>query len=72
MIAVRRHEHLRLVAQPAKRDRMDDPVAIALEGVARATGDIGTLAVETAAAQRRIAGIRGEIAQGTPALIRSC
>ena len=40
MIAVRRDEHLRLVAQPAKRDRVDDPVAVALENIAR-TGDAG-------------------------------
>jgi hypothetical protein len=35
MVAVGRDEHLGLVAQAAERDRMDDPVAVALEGVAR-------------------------------------
>jgi hypothetical protein len=36
MVAVGGDEHLRLVAQAAEGDRMDDPVAVALEGVARA------------------------------------
>jgi hypothetical protein len=36
MIAVGRDEHLRLVAQPPEGDGVDDAVAIALEGVARA------------------------------------
>jgi hypothetical protein len=36
MVAVRRNEHLRLVAQPAEGDRVDDPVPIALEGIALA------------------------------------
>ena len=35
MVAVGGDEHLRLVAQAAEGDRMDDPVAVALEGVAR-------------------------------------
>ena len=35
MIAVGRDEHLGLVAQAAEGDRMDDPVAVALEDVAR-------------------------------------
>ena len=36
MVAVGRDEHLRLVAQAAEGDRMDDAVAVALEDVARA------------------------------------
>ena len=36
MVAVGRDEHLGLVAQAAEGDRMDDPVAVALEDVARA------------------------------------
>ena len=36
MIAVGSDEDLGLVAKPPERDRMDDPVAVALEGVARA------------------------------------
>ena len=35
MVAVGGHEHLRLVAQPAEADRMDDAVAVALERIAR-------------------------------------
>ena len=35
MIAVGRDEHLRLVAEPAEGDRVDDAIAIALERVAR-------------------------------------
>ena len=36
MVAVGRDEHLRLVAKAAEGDRVDDPVAVALEDVARA------------------------------------
>jgi hypothetical protein len=36
MIAVGGNEHLRLVAQAAERGRVDDAVAVALEGVAAA------------------------------------
>jgi hypothetical protein len=35
VIAVGRHEDLRLVPQAAEWNGMDDPVAIALKGVAR-------------------------------------
>ncbi len=35
MVAVGRNEHLGLVAQAAEGDRMDDPVAVALEGITR-------------------------------------
>ena len=35
MVAVGSDEHLRLVAQAAERDRMDDAVAVALKDVAR-------------------------------------
>ena len=35
MVAVGRDEHLRLVTKAAKGDGMDDPVAVALEDVAR-------------------------------------
>ena len=72
MIAVGRDEDLSLVAQAAERDRMYDAIAVALEGVARAAGDVGPLYVAAAAAQRRIAGIRGEAAQRTLTLSRSC
>jgi hypothetical protein len=34
VIAIRRDEHLRLVAKATKGDGMDDPVAIALEDIA--------------------------------------
>src|SRR5688500_6081488 len=36
MVAVGRHKHLSLVAQAAETDRMNDAVAVALKGVARA------------------------------------
>jgi hypothetical protein len=36
MVPVRSNEHLRFVAQPAERDRVDDPVPVALEGIALA------------------------------------
>ena len=38
MIAIGRDEHLRLVPEAAKGDRMDDAVTIALESIARAAG----------------------------------
>src|SRR5260221_1719524 len=44
MIAVGRHEHLGLVAQAPERDRVDQPIAIALEDIActaRATAILG-------------------------------
>ena len=63
MIAVGRDEHLRLVAQPAEADRMDDPVAIALERVALAGDDPRRLGMQPAAALRRVARIRGETAR---------
>jgi hypothetical protein len=37
MIAVGGDEHLRLVAQAAEGDRVNDPVAVALEGITRST-----------------------------------
>ena len=40
MVAVGRDEDLGLVAQAPERDRMDDPVAVALEGVARARDSV--------------------------------
>ena len=36
VIAIGRHEDLRLVAQPAEADRVDDPVTVTLECVTRA------------------------------------
>ena len=35
MIAIGRDKHLRLVSQPAEGDRVNDPVAVTLEGVTR-------------------------------------
>jgi hypothetical protein len=35
MVAIGRDEHLRLVAQAPERDGVDDPIAVALENVAR-------------------------------------
>src|SRR6202008_624368 len=46
MIAIRRHEHLRLVTQAAKGDRMDDPVAVALKRITRAPRRARGLAVK--------------------------
>jgi len=38
MVAVGRDEHLRLMPEAPECDGVDDPVAIALEDVARASG----------------------------------
>ena len=40
MVALVRHEDLRLVLEPPERGRMDDPVAVALESVR--VGDTGS------------------------------
>ena len=40
MVAIGRHKHLRLVAQAAEADRMDEPVAVALKSVARAADGV--------------------------------
>ena len=60
MIAVGRDEDLGLVAQAAERDRMDDPVAIALEGVARAPAGRPPARREAARAKPRGIGRRSE------------
>ena len=58
MIAVGRDEHLRLVAQAAERDRVDDPVAVALEDVARPARAGIRLGMKAAAGCRGIGGDR--------------
>jgi len=55
MVAVRSDEHLRLVAQAAKRDRMNDAVTVALEVVARASDNAAQLSMAAPATLRRIA-----------------
>ena len=57
MIAIGRHEYLCLVAKPAKGNRMDDPVAVALEGIARTPRPSIVLAEGPAA---RFCRVRGE------------
>src|SRR5260221_12437777 len=49
MIAVGRDEHLGLVAQAPERDRVDQPIAIALEDVAGAARATAILGVEPSA-----------------------
>src|SRR3546814_15902918 len=56
MVAVGRDEHLRLVAQAAEGDRMDDAVAFALKIVARAAHDAAGFGMAAAAAVFRAAG----------------
>ncbi len=56
MIAIGRDEHLRLVPQPPERDRMDDPVAIALEHRARPALLLFIGEKFAAASVRRVAG----------------
>ena len=60
MIAVRRDEDLGLVAEPAERDGMDDPVAVALEGVAGAPLPALAFTVKPPAAGGRIGGEMAE------------
>ena len=54
MVAVGRDEHLRLMAQAAERDRVDDAVAVALKCIARTAGPSVALRVETTARLRRL------------------
>ena len=49
MVAIGGDEHLRLVAQSAEGDRMDDPVAVTLEGIARAAWAVGGFRIGPAA-----------------------
>ena len=56
MVAVGGDEHLGLVAQAAESDRMDDPVPIALEGVARTAWAVGAFGVGPAARSVRLRG----------------
>ena len=49
MVAVGRDEHLGLVAEPPESDRVDQPVAVALEDVARAARAAAILGVEPSA-----------------------
>ena len=49
MIVIGGDEHLGLVAQAAERDRMNDAVTIALEGVALAAGSMVILPEDPAA-----------------------
>ena len=60
MVAIRRNEHLSLVPQPPKGDRMDQAVAIALENVARPARSIIVFGIKTAARTCRIGGELGE------------
>jgi hypothetical protein len=60
MIAVGGDEDLGLVAEAPERDRVDDPVAVALEGVARAAPAPFGLAVQPPPRPGGIAGVAGE------------
>ena len=54
VVAFVKHEDLGLVLQPAKRRRMDHPIAVAAK---RAAGPTRRLVVQPAAARRGVAGI---------------
>jgi hypothetical protein len=60
VVAVRRHEDLRLVPEPTERDGVDDPVAITLEGIARPACLLIVQTVETPARTGRIGRVRGQ------------
>jgi hypothetical protein len=60
MITIGGHEHLRLVAQATKADRMDDAVAVALKRIARPARGPLPLVVQPPTAARGIAGIAGK------------
>jgi hypothetical protein len=54
MIPVRGNEYLRLVAKPPKRNRMDNSVAVALEGIARGANSVIADRIKPAPGPRRI------------------
>ena len=54
MIAIGRHKHLSLVAQPAKGDGMNDPVAVTLELAARAAAAEAVFGIFASAGTVRI------------------
>jgi hypothetical protein len=54
VIAVGGHEHLGLVAQATEADRVDDPVAVALESIAGATDGPVLFLVKPSFAARRV------------------
>jgi hypothetical protein len=61
MIAVGGDEHLRLVAQPAEGDGVDDPVAVALELGARSARARAVGGELPPAAGSRVGGVRGAV-----------
>ena len=61
MVAVGGDEDLGLVAEPPERDRMDDAVAVALEGVARPSPAPFGLAVKPPPRAPGLAGQAGEL-----------
>ena len=67
VVAVGRHEDLRLGAQAAKGDRMDDPVAIALELAARTAGPVAVFGKFASARSSRIGSVRSSV-HGAPRL----
>src|SRR5690606_13612322 len=71
MVAARGHEHLGLVPQPAEADRVDDPVAVALEDIARTAHLAPPLPMQPPPAARRVAGIGCERAHLPPILVTS-
>ena len=60
MIAVGGDEHLRLVAQTAEGDRVDDTVAVALKGIARPAHDAARLIMPSPATVFGTAGAGGD------------
>ena len=54
MVAIGRNKNLGLVAQAAEGDAVDDPVAVALEIIARSAGDIALFIVQPAPAIGRV------------------
>lgn len=59
MVAIGRDEHLRLVAEAAEGDGMDDPVPVALENVAGPAHIVVRLRIKAPPALFGVAGIRG-------------
>ena len=68
MIAIGCNEYLRLVTQPTEGDRMNNPVAITLEDIARPPRFPAGLGIEPPTAGFRIAGIGCAVVHGHSAL----
>jgi len=61
MVSVRSNENLRLVPKPAEGNGVNDPIAVALKGVARATVRLFPLGMPPTDSADRVGGVRDKV-----------